>query len=57
MSQASVLPPSTKRAADKFSRDAKRFARKAVKSPETARKVLVKVGIYKSDGTLTKKYK
>lgn len=57
MAETTALQPSTKRAADKFSRDAKKYAKQATKSPAIARKALVRIGIYTRAGNLAKKYK
>ncbi len=57
MTERLALQPSTKRAAEKFSRDAKKFEKQATKTPATARKALIKIGIYTPNGNLAKKYK
>ena len=57
MPEPAILQPSTKRAADKFSRDAKRYAKRATKSAAAAKRELVKMGIYTPSGRLAKKYK
>ena len=57
MTISMYLQPSTSRAAKKFGRDADKYARKATKSRASARKALIKIGIYNKDGSLAKKYK
>jgi len=41
----------------KFEKDAKIFIRRVTKSKETARKLLIMLGIYNKEGKLTKNYK
>jgi hypothetical protein len=57
MSEATINQPSTRRAAEKFSRDAKRYTKRVTKSAATARRELVKLGIHTPSGKLAKKYK
>jgi len=46
----------SREAVENFRKAAKAFTTRAVKSPATARKVLVDEGIYTKSGKLTKRY-
>ncbi len=57
MADTQILQPSSKRAADKFTRDAKSYVKRVTKSRAAARKALVDAGIYTPNGKISKKRK
>lgn len=52
-----LLNPSSKRAANKFAKDAAVYVKIHGKSRESARKALAAIGIYDRHGNLTKPYR
>ncbi|MCK4867070.1 MAG: hypothetical protein KAT39_03390 [Alphaproteobacteria bacterium] len=57
MSKDALATTSTKEAADRFAVAAKRYASQATRTEKSARKTLVKLGIYTKKGNLTARYK
>jgi len=57
MSKDALATTSTKEAADRFAVAAKKYASQATRTEKSARKTLVKLGIYTKKGNLTARYK
>lgn len=57
MSKEALATTSTKEAADKFALAARKYASQATKTEKSAKKTLVKLGIYTEKGNLTARYK